>query len=121
MDVVVSVLLVIVGLINAAPGVAAVVPGALGRAYCVDIADPNLTMLLRHRAVLLFIVGAALIVAGFIDPLRVAAMIGGAVSMVSYVVVVLAGGANQRLRRVAYVDVVALILLVAAAMILGLS
>lgn len=121
MDVVVSVLLVIVGLINAAPGFAAVLPGALGRAYGVDIADPNVAMLLRHRAVLLFIVGMALIVAGFVDQLRVAATIGGAVSMVSYVVVVLAGGANQQLRRVAYVDVVAMILLASAAVILGLS
>ncbi|MFW0791913.1 hypothetical protein [Gordonia sp. CPCC 205333] len=114
MDVTMAVLLVIVGLINAVPGLVAVVPGAVSRAYGVDVADHNVEMLLRHRAVLLLIVGVALIVGAFVESLRVPAMVGGAVSMLSYLLV-LVGGANQQLRRVAYIDVVAIVLLGVAA------
>ncbi|GAB18378.1 hypothetical protein GOEFS_053_00080 [Gordonia effusa NBRC 100432] len=114
MNVTVVVLLVLVGLINAVPGLVAVVPGAVGRAYDVEITDRNVEMLLRHRAVLLLIVGVALIAGAFVDSLRVPAMIGGAASMLSYLLV-LVGGANQQLRRVAYIDIVAIVLLGVAA------
>ncbi|NMO01356.1 phosphopantetheine adenylyltransferase [Gordonia sp. TBRC 11910] len=109
-----TVLLVIVGLINAVPGLAAVVPGAIGRAYGVDAGDRDVATLLRHRAVLLFLVGAALTAGAFIEPLRDAAMIGGAVSMISYAALVFGGAANRRLRVVAVVDVGALGLLAVA-------
>ena len=111
MNITLTVLLVIVGLINAVPGLAAVVPGAVRRAYDVDTGDRNVETLLRHRAVMLFLVGAALIAGAFIESVRDAAMIGGAVSMVAYAAFVFSGDANARLRKVAYIDLVALVLL----------
>ncbi len=117
MNVLLAVLLVTVGLINAVPGLAALVPGAVGRVYGVDASDRNVEVLLRHRAILLFLVGAGLIVSAFVTPVRDAALVAGAVSMSSYAVLALGNQSNAHLRRVAYIDIGALLLLAAAVVI----
>jgi hypothetical protein len=85
-------------------------------AYGVAIDDPNLAILLRHRAVLFAIVGGLLAFAVLHPPLRPVALAAGLVSMLSFVAVAYAvGGYNAQLGRVAAVDVVASIALLAAA------
>ncbi|NEW41799.1 hypothetical protein GV794_14110 [Nocardia cyriacigeorgica] len=113
-----QVLLIAVGLVHLAPGVVALSAAQARAAYGVDPANQDLTVLLRHRAVLLVLVGAAMLAGAFVEELRVPAMIAGAVSMATFIVFAFgARDANPRIRRVAQVDVVALIALAVAAVI----
>ncbi|MFK7956662.1 MAG: hypothetical protein AB8B96_11235 [Lysobacterales bacterium] len=100
---------VLVGLINLAPVVGVLGVSQLARLYAVDIAHNDIALLLMHRAVLLGIVGALLVAAGFIPSLRNAAVIAGAISMGVYVLLVFVGGVdNTHLVKIAWIDVGAL-------------
>ena len=69
--------------------------------------------MLRHRAVLLGIVGALLLYAAFDPGTRSVAFWAGMVSMVSYLVITLLTGTdNAALLRIAWVDVAAVAVLV---------
>ena len=117
MSLFVTILFLVAALISLAP-----VSGVLGAArlealYGMPFADPNLLILMRHRAVLFGIVGVLLAVAAFVVNVRTVAAIAGFVSMASYLVVVWLvglGEMNDALRRVFWVDVVGLVSLVAA-------
>ena len=99
-------------LVNLAPLVGVVSARRLQALYGIPFADPNLVVLMRHRAVLFGIVGALLLVSVFHLPTRPAAVTAGLVSMVSFVgIVFLVGDANAEIRRVMMVDVIASLLL----------
>ena len=106
---------VLTGLINLAPVVGMLGVSQLNRLYALDINSSDVALLLMHRAVLLGIVGALLVAAGFITSLRIAAGIAGIVSMGVYVFLVFVSGQdNAQLLRIAWIDVVALGILAAA-------
>jgi len=113
----VTTLYLVAALINLVP-----VSGVFGAArlealYGMPFADPNLLVLMRHRAVLFGIVGVLLAVAAFMPGVRTVAAIAGFVSMCSYIVVVWLVGPNEindALRRVLWVDVVGVVVLVGA-------
>lgn len=112
-------LISLVGLVNALPLVGAVSATRLEALYGVPLSDPNLVILLRHRAVLFGIVGGLLLWAAFRPALRPVAGAAGLLSMLSFVAfVVAAGGANPPLERVAWIDGVASLAL-ATALVLG--
>ncbi len=118
-DRVVSALYLFAAAGNLLPAIGISSAARLEALYGIAIADPNLIVLLRHRAVLLGIVGALLAAAAFRPALRTAAIAAGFVSMISFMV--LAWGAsesNAALRRVASVDV-ALCAALAGAAVLG--
>jgi hypothetical protein len=78
--------------------------------------EPNLAILMRHRAVLFGLLGAFLLFAAFRPALQTLAFIAGFVSVISYMWLVWSvGGHNALLARVFAVDVVALICLAAGA------
>lgn len=78
--------------------------------------EPNLAILMRHRAVLFGLLGAFLLFAAFRPALQTLAFIAGFVSVISYMWLVWSvGGHNALLARVFAVDVVALICLTAGA------
>jgi len=80
--------------------------------YGVELPDPNLRILLRHRAVLFGVVAVTCIVAAFWVALRPLAMSAGFVSMLSFIALCgLEREWNTQLRRVLITDVVASILL----------
>lgn len=109
-------LYLVAAVVNLAPGIGVLSNARLATLYGVAVNDPNLAILMRHRAVLLAIVGGLLAFAALHPPLRPAATVAGLVSMLSFVVVLYAvGGYNAQLGRVAVIDVVASIALVAAA------
>ena len=73
---------------------------------------------MRHRAVLFGIVGSIIIASALHVPLRPIGITVGLVSMLSFVAVALVvGGYNAELQRVVLVDVVASVVLVAAAVL----
>ncbi len=78
--------------------------------------EPNLAILMRHRAVLFGLLGAFLLLAAFRPALQTLAFIAGFVSVISYLWLAWSiGGYNALLSRVFAVDVVALICLAAGA------
>jgi hypothetical protein len=75
--------------------------------------DPNLFVLMRHRAVLFGLLGLFLVYAAFRTSFQPAALIAGLVSVASFLWLAWSvGGYNAQLARVVTADIVALICLV---------
>lgn len=116
MPTLISAALIVVAVIHLLP-----LSGVLGNArlaalYGLPITEPNLSILMRHRAVLLGLVGLLLLAAAFRPELQIAALLGGFASVLSYLGLVRSvGGCNAQLRRVFTADVVALVCLLVAA------
>jgi len=115
MDKLAALLYFAVGFVNLLPVTGVLSVGRLHTLYGVSLANPNVIILMRHRAVLFGVIGILLIAAAFHTPLRPVALAAGLVSMLSFVFVAyLVGEFNTELRRVVIVDVVASVLLVGA-------
>lgn len=98
-----------VGLVNLAPAVGAGSVSTLELLYDVEVSGADAELMLRHRAVLLGLVGAGLLVSAAVPALRRPAIVGGAVSMGSYVVLhVAVDGTNAAAGRVLTIDLAAL-------------
>jgi hypothetical protein len=105
-------------LVNLAPVAGVQSAERLRALYGVAIDDPNLVLLMRHRAVLFAIFGLLLVAGAFHAPLRGAAIAAGLASMLSFVALAfLAHDASSVIRRIAWIDVVASLALVAAALL----
>ncbi len=105
--------------INFLPVMSAVAPVRLKDLYGIDPASSDLVTLLQHRAILLGLVGLALATAAHMPSLRWPALIGGAISMGSFVLFAVARGLmSGPLGKIAMVDIVGLIFAVFAAFIM---
>lgn len=123
-DIAVAALLVIAGLINIAPGIVALSPRRAEALYGTAVVDRDLTLLLRHRAILLATVGAGLLIAAFVPSTRPVTIGAGLVSMGSFLVLAVAAGPSglsTKTRRIAYVDVGAIALTVVAVGLLAIA
>ena len=112
----VAVLLLIVGIIHLLPVVGVLGGDRLNSLYGLNLDEPNLQILMRHRAVLFGLLGALLIAAAFLPGLRTLALLAGLVSVGSFLL--LAWGTplyNEALRRVVVADWIALACLLLAA------
>ena len=114
MNYLIASLFVIPGLINFAPIIGALSNEHLSKLYLVTDISPDIALLLRHRAFLFGIVGAFILYSAFQINLRTYATIAGLISMVSFVVLVFAlKTSNPSLIKVAWIDIVAIIILIA--------
>lgn len=77
--------LILVGIINAYPMIASFAPAKLTSLYGITVIDPNMLVLLRHRAVLFGLLGIFLIVSAFHSALYTLATVQAIISMMSYV------------------------------------
>ena len=108
--------LTLAGIIHLFPLPGVLGAGQLTRLYGVSVDDPNLGILLGHRAVLFGLLGALLIAAAFRPDLRAVALIAGLVSTVSFLVIAWGvGGYNAQVARVVVADLLAVVLLLVAA------
>ena len=113
-------LFLLVALIHLFPAVGVLSAERLHGLYGVLIEEPDLLILMQHRAVLLGIVGGLVFAAAFQHSLRVAASVAAFVSMLSYLAIVVGvGGYGPEVGRVAAVDGVACLLLAAAWLLPG--
>src|SRR5262245_23585040 len=113
MDYVVSAMLAIVAIIHLMP-----LSGVLGRErlealYGIPITEPNLLVLMRHRAVLFGVLGVFFAVAAFDPGLQPAAFIAGFASVAPFLWFARpAAKPNANVARVFRADVVALLCLI---------
>jgi hypothetical protein len=112
----VSAMLIVVGVIHLLPLSGVLGSDRLAALYGISFSEPNLAILMRHRAVLFGLLGVLLIAAAFLPSLQTAAFIAGFVSVVSYLLLAWSvGGYNAQLARVFTADIVALVCLVMGA------
>jgi len=104
--------LIVVGVIHLIPLSGVLGVGRLNSLYGVSITGPDLSILMRHRAVLFGLLGLFCIYAAIKPPLRFIALTAGAVSVGSFLYLAyLTGGYNEELRRVFVADLVAAVFL----------
>ena len=109
----VSTMLIVVAIIHLLPLSGVLGGDRLSALYGLSIEDPNLAILMRHRAVLFGLLGAFLLYAVFRPRLQLGAFIAGFVSVVSFLALAWSTGAyNAQIARVVTADVVALACLV---------
>lgn len=115
MDRVLSVCLFVVGVIHLLPLAGVVGAPRLSALYGIAVAEPNLELLLRHRAVLFGVLGGLCVAAAFRPALQGFALVAAATSVLSFLVLArMIGGYNAQVGRVVTADWVAL-----AALVLG--
>lgn len=91
---------------------------ALARLYGLDFSEPNLAILMRHRAVLFGMLGIALAIAAFRPAWRGPAIVAGLASVLSFLWLAWdAGSYNERIARVVLADGVALASLLLASLL----
>ena len=107
--------LLLVAIIHALPLMGVVSGSRVAALYGVTVQDPNLEILLRHRAVLFGLLAAFLAYAAFNRHLHSLALVGGAVSVLAFLALALSvGGYNASLATVVKADVLAAVLLAVA-------
>jgi hypothetical protein len=107
-----TIMLLIVAAIHVLPLLGAFGEKHLSRLYGISLGDPNLAILMRHRAVLFGLLGAFLFVAALTPLLRLAGFIAGAISVGSFLLLAWhVGGCNDHLRKVFATDVIAAVCL----------
>lgn len=113
---VVTAMLAVVAVIHLLPLSGVLGDARLGALYGIPFDEPNLAILMRHRAVLFGLLGAFLLYAAFRPGHQPAAFIAGFVSVLSFLYLAWStGGYNEQLGRVFAADIVALGCLVVGA------
>jgi hypothetical protein len=113
MKYVLSAALVIVGIIHLVPLSGVLGSDALESLYGIEFTNPDLVILMRHRAVLFGLLGAFLVYAAFKPSFQLTALVGGFISVLSFLYLAWAvGGYNEQVAHIFFADVVALACLV---------
>lgn len=101
--------------VNLAPTVGVSSDARLEQLYATDIPGSDLSLLMRHRAILFGIVGVLLLVGAIRKQHRTTAGLAGLVSMLSYIILFATSTVdNSNLLRIAWIDGVACVLLLVA-------
>lgn len=109
----VSAMLVVVAVIHLLPLSGVLGGERLAALYGLPFNDPNLAILMRHRAVLFGLLGAFLLFAAFRPAIQTMAFLAGFVSVTSFLWLAWSvGGYNAQVGRVFAADIVALICLI---------
>lgn len=109
----VSAMLVVVAVIHLLPLSGVLGGERLAALYGMPFSDPNLAILMRHRAVLFGLLGLFLLFAAFRPQYQAVAFIAGFVSVVSFLWLAWSvGGYNMQIARVFTADIVALACLI---------
>lgn len=112
----VSAMLAVVAIIHLLPLTGVLGGARLSALYGIPLDEPNLAILMRHRAVLFGLLGAFLLYAAFRPALQPAAFVAGFVSVLSFLYLAWSvGGYNAQVGRVFTADLVALACLVVGA------
>ena len=103
---------IIAGLVHTLPVIGVLGADRLKVLYDLQLSDPNLILLMRHRAVLFAVVAVIMFAAALNPTYQILALVVGTLSMLTFILFVFLGsGVNSSLLKVAWVDVIALLLL----------
>jgi hypothetical protein len=117
---VVSAMLIVVGVIHLMPLSGALGSERLAALYGLSFDQPDLAILMRHRAILFGLLGAFLLLAAFRTELQTIALVAGFVSVASFLYFAWStGNYNAQIGRVVAADVVARACLVIGALAHG--
>jgi hypothetical protein len=106
--------LLVAGLIHLLPVSGVMGAAALARLYGVDILDPNVSILLQHRALLFGVLALWMFGAIALPSLRLTVLAVALFSTTSFIAVAMwVGGYNSAIARVVAVDTVAAVLVAA--------
>ena len=109
---IVPAMLLAVGIIHILPLSGVLSAARLFDLYGITFDDPNLEILMRHRAVLFGLLGIFLLTSAFLPNLQLAALITGFVSVVSFLYLAYSvGGYNDQVNRIVTADKAALVCL----------
>lgn len=112
------IMMCIVAVIHCLPLLGVLGPEKLESLYQIKVQDPNLEILLRHRAVLFGLVGGFFFVAAFNPKYHFLGLIAGAISVLSFIGLCYSvGGFNAAIARVIMADWIVLGCLVIAALV----
>lgn len=112
-------LFVLVGIIHLLPVLGVAGGERLSALYNLSLEEPNIAILMRHRAVLFGLMGLFFLYAAFYPAYQWLALFAGVVSVLSFVGLAWStGGYNAALQRVVMADIVALIALLLAALLM---
>lgn len=112
-DKIVAGILLLVGVVNLLPVIVFFDPSKAAQIYGVPVEGESLTILMRHRGVLLSLVGVALVAAAFKADFRVLAVALALISKFAFIFLTFGSAANYtpEIKQVALIDVGAVILL----------
>ena len=109
---IVASMLLAVGIIHLLPLSGVLSAARLFDLYGITFEDPNLEILMRHRAVLFGLLGIFLLTSAFLPNLQLAGLITGFVSVVSFLYLAYSvGGYNDQVNRIVTADKAALVCL----------
>lgn len=112
-----TIMLLIAGGVHLLPAGGVLGEASLLKLYGLPIKDPNLLILMQHRAVLFGLLGLFLVIAAFKRQLQALGIAAGLISAGSFIAITLWGGNyNAELYRVFIVDVVVVVCLLVAAL-----
>ena len=115
-------LLVVVGLVNLLPLLGVLGATRLRQLYGVDIADSGVVLLMRHRAVLLALIGAGLLVAAFRTDVRLLFILAALISKLAFLALWRTHApVTSEIARVAWIDVAALAVLALVLLLMTLA
>jgi hypothetical protein len=113
MNYLISAMLMVVGVIHLLPVAGVLGSEQLASLYGLSFSEPNLEILMRHRALLFGVLGGFLIWAAFKPAYQAAAFIAGLFSVISFLYLAWSvGGYNPNIARVFSADLLALACLV---------
>ncbi len=119
---IVPAMLLAVGIIHILPLSGVLSAARLFDLYGISFEDPNLEILMRHRAVLFGLLGIFLISSAFLPNLQLAALITGFVSVVSFLYLAYSvGGYNDQVIRIVTADKAALVCLLVGSIAYAIS
>lgn len=115
-NIIISILLVIAGIIHVLPIAGVLGADRLTALYGLSFEDPNLAILMRHRAVLFALLGAFLLWAAIKPDMQLIALVAGLISVISFLYLGWSTGAyNDGIRNIMIADLVALVCLIGVA------
>jgi hypothetical protein len=111
-------ILVVIGVITASPVITALNPNGITSLYNVTFEDDAVLLLVKHRQVMLGVLGVALVYGAFFYHLRIMVITAAVISKLAFVGLCLTTpNLTQGIQRVIYFDTVSIVLLLIAAVI----
>ncbi len=113
MNRVISLALVVVAIIHLLPVSGVLGAEQLATLYGISFEEPNIEILVRHRAVLFGLLGFFLLYAAFNSAVHLAALVVGIISVISFLYIARSvGGYNPEISWIFTADLVALVFLI---------